>query len=185
MRGVPVGTERNPTQNKNARARSERCDHLTRGPASVLIDTHQGVKGLEFDRVLIVLDDCEARGFPFPYEKLFGAKPLSDQDRKNAAEGAETGIDRTRRLLYVTCTRAKKSQALVAYSESPTRLPPRSSDRDGSPPTNSNGSEGSHSAAWQETEFRRRRLYPGTGCTEVSALLPRMNGWFRVGPLPR
>jgi hypothetical protein len=29
MSGVPVGAERNPTQNKNARARSERCDHLT------------------------------------------------------------------------------------------------------------------------------------------------------------
>lgn len=89
-----------------------------RGP----FGTHQGVKGLEFDRVLIVLDDSEARGFLFSYEKLFGAKPLSDQVRKNAAEGAETGIDRTRRLLYVTCTRAEKSLALVAYTESPDTL---------------------------------------------------------------
>ncbi len=64
----------------------------------------------------------EARGFLFSYEKLFGAKPLSDQDRKNAAEGADTGIDRTRRLLYVTCTRAEKSLALVAYTESPDTL---------------------------------------------------------------
>jgi DNA helicase-2/ATP-dependent DNA helicase PcrA len=89
-----------------------------RGP----FGTHQGVKGLEFARVLIVLDDSEARGFLFSYEKLFGAKPLSDQDRKNAAEGAETGIDRTRRLLYVTCTRAEKSLALVAYTENPDTL---------------------------------------------------------------
>ncbi|MBY5592806.1 ATP-dependent helicase [Rhizobium leguminosarum] len=89
-----------------------------RGP----FGTHQGVKGLQFDRVLVILDDSEARGFLFSYEKLFGAKPLSDQDRKNAAEGADTGIDRTRRLLYVTCTRAEKSLALVAYTESPDTL---------------------------------------------------------------
>jgi len=81
--------------------------------------THQGVKGLEFDRVLVIMDDAEARGFLFSYEKLFGAKPLSAGDLKNAAEGLETGIDRTRRLLYVTATRARKSLALVAYSEAP------------------------------------------------------------------
>lgn len=89
-----------------------------RGP----FGTHQGVKGLEFDRVLVVLDDSEAKGFLFSYEKLFEARQLSDQDRKNAAEGADTGIDRTRRLLYVTCTRAEKSLALVAYTESPDTL---------------------------------------------------------------
>jgi len=84
--------------------------------------THQGVKGLQFDRVLVVLDDSEARGFLFSYEKPFGAKPPSDDDRKKAAEGVETGVDRTRRLLYVTCTRAKESLALVAYSENPKAL---------------------------------------------------------------
>ncbi|MBS2010348.1 MAG: ATP-dependent helicase, partial [Cyanobacteria bacterium SZAS TMP-1] len=75
-----------------------------------------------FDRVLIVLDDGEAKGHLFSYEKLFGAKPLSEQDSKNQLEGAETGIDRTRRLLYVTCTRAKKSLALVAYTDNPDAL---------------------------------------------------------------
>ena len=81
--------------------------------------THQGVKGLQFARVLVVLDDSEARGFMFSYEKLFGAKLTSDADRKKVAEGTETGVDRTRRLLYVTCTRAQKSLALVAYTASP------------------------------------------------------------------
>lgn len=28
-----------------------------------MFDTHQGVKGLEFDRVLVVIDDSESRGF--------------------------------------------------------------------------------------------------------------------------
>lgn len=89
-----------------------------RGP----FGTHQGVKGLEFDRVLVILDDSDARGFLFSYDKLFEAKPLSDTDRKHLAEGTEGGITRTRRLLYVTCTRAKKSLALVAYTEAPDAL---------------------------------------------------------------
>ncbi|MBR9764048.1 MAG: ATP-dependent helicase [Rhodobacteraceae bacterium] len=89
-----------------------------RGP----FGTHQGVKGLEFDRVLVILDDSDARGFLFSYDKLFEAKPLSGTDRKHLADGTEGGITRTRRLLYVTCTRAQKSLALVAYSEDPDTL---------------------------------------------------------------
>ncbi len=38
---------------------------------------HQGVEGLEFDRVMVLMDDTEARGFMFGYEKFFGAKELS------------------------------------------------------------------------------------------------------------
>ena len=85
-------------------------------------DTHQGVKGLEFDRVMVILDDAEARGFMFGYEKLLGAKAASATDIKNAREGKDTGIDRTRRLFYVTCSRAEKSLAIVAYSENPSAV---------------------------------------------------------------
>ena len=85
-------------------------------------DTHQGVKGLEFDRVLVVMDDSEMKGFSFSYEKLFDAKPLSSSDEKKLNAGEEIGLDRTRRLFYVTCTRAKKSLALVAYTEAPSRV---------------------------------------------------------------
>ena len=81
--------------------------------------THQGVKGLEFPRVMVVIDDSEARGFLFSYEKLFGAKAKSDADRRNEAEGKETTIDRTRRLFYVTCSRAEEALAVAAYSENP------------------------------------------------------------------
>lgn len=84
--------------------------------------THQGVKGLEFDRVLVIMDDSEARGFSFSYEKLFGVKPLTDNDREKIKKGEEIGVDRTRRLLYVTCTRAKKSLALIAYTNAPNKL---------------------------------------------------------------
>lgn len=78
--------------------------------------THQGVKGLEFPRVMIVLDDSEAKGNLFSYEKLFGAKPLSKTDIQNEEAGKDTGIARTSRLFYVACTRAKKSLAVVAYT---------------------------------------------------------------------
>jgi DNA helicase II / ATP-dependent DNA helicase PcrA len=42
-------------------------------------DTHHGVKGLEFPRVLVLLDDTEARGFMYSYEKLLGVTPLAQQ----------------------------------------------------------------------------------------------------------
>lgn len=81
--------------------------------------THQGVKGLEFPRVMVVISDDESKGFMFSYEKLFGAKTPTDSDRRNEAEGKETSIERTRRLLYVTCTRAEQSLAVVAYTMAP------------------------------------------------------------------
>jgi DNA helicase-2/ATP-dependent DNA helicase PcrA len=85
-------------------------------------DTHQGVKGLEFHRVMVVLDDEGARGFLFSYEKLLGAAPLTTTDKKNIQEGKETTVDRTRRLFYVTCSRAEKSLAIVAYTKAPTQV---------------------------------------------------------------
>jgi len=84
--------------------------------------THQGIKGLEFQRVMVILDDEEARGFMFSYEKLFGVKELSSRDRQNETEGKETSIDRTRRLFYVTCSRAEESLAIVAYTKESQKL---------------------------------------------------------------
>jgi len=81
--------------------------------------THQGVKGLEFPRVMVVISDDEARGFLFNYEKLFGVKEKSKTDIENEAAGRETTIDRTRRLFYVTCSRAEESLAIVYYSAQP------------------------------------------------------------------
>ena len=81
--------------------------------------THQGVKGLEFPRVMVIFDDSEARGFLFRYEKVFGVSDLSATDLKNQMEGKETSVERTRRLLYVTCSRAQRSLALVLYTNDP------------------------------------------------------------------
>jgi DNA helicase-2/ATP-dependent DNA helicase PcrA len=84
--------------------------------------THQGVKGLEFERVMVILDDEEAGGNQFSYEKLLGAKDLSKIDIKNIEEGNDSSIDRTRRLFYVTCSRAEKSLAIVAYTKNPDKV---------------------------------------------------------------
>jgi DNA helicase-2/ATP-dependent DNA helicase PcrA len=81
--------------------------------------TQQGVKGLEFPRVMVILDDDEARGFLFSYDKIFGIKKPTDNDLKNMREGNDSTIDRTLRLFYVSCSRASKSLAVVIYTSSP------------------------------------------------------------------
>jgi DNA helicase-2/ATP-dependent DNA helicase PcrA len=72
--------------------------------------THQGVKGLQFPRVMVIMDDAEARGWQFSYDRLFGAKA----DVKSNKPSDDP--DKTKRLFYVTCSRAEKSLALVAYT---------------------------------------------------------------------
>ncbi|WP_313897376.1 UvrD-helicase domain-containing protein [Burkholderia pseudomallei] len=81
--------------------------------------THQVVKGSEFEHVMVVMDDEEAGGNQFSYDKLFGAEALSRTDRENVDGGNETTIDRTLRLLYVTCSRAEESLALVLWAKNP------------------------------------------------------------------
>jgi DNA helicase II / ATP-dependent DNA helicase PcrA len=91
--------------------------------------THQGVKGLEFPRVMVIVSDEEARGFLFSYDKLFGAKGKSKTDLENERGGNETSIDRTRRLFYVICSRAMESLAIIAYSENPSAVQTRVIER--------------------------------------------------------
>ena len=83
--------------------------------------THQGVKGLEFPRVLVLIDEEAAKGNMFSCEKLFNVTPLSQTDIKNKEMGKENSIDRTSRLFYVTCTRAKESLAILMYTSNTER----------------------------------------------------------------
>ncbi|EOG5603815.1 UvrD-helicase domain-containing protein [Providencia stuartii] len=82
--------------------------------------THQVVKGSEFKHVMVVMDDSLAGGFLISYDKFFGGTELSKTDKQNVEMGKETTIDRTLRLLYVTCSRAQESLALVLWSSDPT-----------------------------------------------------------------
>lgn len=78
--------------------------------------TQQGIKGAEFERVLVVLDDDEGTHTQFSYDKYFGIRPLSDRDKANLREGKETAVERTRRLYYVCCTRALKDLVVVLFT---------------------------------------------------------------------
>lgn len=81
--------------------------------------THQVVKGSEFTHVMVVMDDEQSGGNQISYDKLFGATELGDSDLKNVQAGKETTIDRSLRLLYVTCSRARESLALVLWADNP------------------------------------------------------------------
>lgn len=78
--------------------------------------TQQGIKGAEFERVMVIADDDEGTHNQFSYDKYFGIRPLSDDDRANLAEGKETQVERTRRLFYVCCTRAMTDLGVVLFT---------------------------------------------------------------------
>ncbi|NVJ92353.1 MAG: ATP-dependent helicase [Methylocystaceae bacterium] len=87
-----------------------------------IFDTHQGVKGLEFPKVMVIIDDEEARGFLYKYDKLLGTKEKSATDIENEEAGKDNAIDRARRLFYVTCSRAKEDLAIITYTDTPDLL---------------------------------------------------------------
>ncbi|UVL48691.1 hypothetical protein LOY57_03115 [Pseudomonas moraviensis] len=68
---------------------------------------------------MVVMDDKLAGSNQISYDKIFGGTELSKTDIENFAKGKETTIDRTLRLLYVTCSRAQESLALVLWSSDP------------------------------------------------------------------
>ena len=77
---------------------------------------------------MVILDDSEARGNWFQYDKLFGVKAPTATDIKNEADGKETSIERVRRLLYVTCSRAQESLAVVVYTKEIDKIAKHMSD---------------------------------------------------------
>lgn len=83
------------------------------------IATHQVVKGSEFQHVLVVMDDREAKGKLFYYDKVIGGTELTKDDIKTIEKGNESTVDRTLRLLYVTCSRAEESLLLILWAENP------------------------------------------------------------------
>lgn len=84
--------------------------------------TQQGVKGAEFEKVLVIIDDEEGKTNTFSYGKYFGARDLSDTDNKNIAEGRDSVVDRTRRLFYVCCSRALHDLAVVVFAEDQAKM---------------------------------------------------------------
>lgn len=79
----------------------------------------QGIKGAEFERVIVIMDEEEGRHNQFSYEKLLNLKPLSKTDLTNIEQGKETVVQRTLRLFYVCCSRATKDLAVILYTSNP------------------------------------------------------------------
>ena len=79
--------------------------------------TQQGIKGAEFDKVLVVVDDQEGRSNAFSYGKYFGVTPLSETDQGHVDAGRDSVIGRTRRLFYVCCSRALSDLTVVIFAE--------------------------------------------------------------------
>lgn len=77
--------------------------------------TQQGIKGAEFQRVLVVLDDEESDYNQFSYGKYFGITTLSKKDQENINNGVDSLISRTRRLFYVCCSRAIQDLAVMLF----------------------------------------------------------------------
>lgn len=76
---------------------------------NALFDTHHGVKGQQFARVCVIMDDSDSNWRQFQYDSLFGLKESKS-------------IEATRRLFYVICSRAQESLALVAYTSNPAEV---------------------------------------------------------------
>jgi len=78
--------------------------------------TQHGIKGAEFQRVLVILDDEESAYNLYSYDKYLGITPLSDTDDENIEGGKDSVLSRTRRLFYVCCSRATKDLAIVLFA---------------------------------------------------------------------
>lgn len=81
--------------------------------------TQHGVKGAQFDRVLVVLDEEENTYNSYDYERVFADEPSRTADRVSFEAEGENTWSRTLRLLYVCCTRAKRGLVLVFFVNAP------------------------------------------------------------------
>ena len=84
--------------------------------------TQQSIKGAEFEKVLVIIDDEEGRMNAFSYGKYFGVTALSPTDQSNIGKGKDSVLDRTRRLFYVCCSRARRDLCVIVFSNNPTTM---------------------------------------------------------------
>lgn len=81
--------------------------------------TQHGVKGAQFDRVVVVMDEDESQYRTYNYERVFASADARAADRVRAQGGDDNTWSRTLRLLYVCCTRAKRGLALAFFVSNP------------------------------------------------------------------
>lgn len=81
--------------------------------------TQHGVKGAQFDRVVVVMDEEESDYRTYNYERVFASADARAAYRARAQDGDENTWSRTLRLLYVCCTRAKRGLVLTFFVTDP------------------------------------------------------------------
>lgn len=81
--------------------------------------TQHGVKGAQFDRVIVVMDEEESDYRIYNYERVFAGAEARAVDRTRAQDGDENTWSRTLRLLYVCCTRARRGLVLTFFVSDP------------------------------------------------------------------
>ncbi|KWV74976.1 AAA family ATPase [Pseudomonas lactis] len=82
--------------------------------------TQHGVKGAQFERVMVVMDEEESDYRTYNYERVFASAEARAADRARALGGDENTWSRTLRLLYVCCTRAQRGLVLTFFVADPT-----------------------------------------------------------------
>ncbi|WP_434627876.1 UvrD-helicase domain-containing protein [Pseudomonas sp. Z6-14] len=81
--------------------------------------TQHGVKGAQFERVIVVMDEEESDYRTYNYERVFASADTRAADRARAQDGDENTWSRTLRLLYVCCTRAQRGLVLTFFVADP------------------------------------------------------------------
>jgi DNA helicase-2/ATP-dependent DNA helicase PcrA len=81
--------------------------------------TQHGVKGAQFERVIVVMDEEESDYRTYNYERVFASAEARAADRARAQGGDENTWSRTLRLLYVCCTRAQRGLVLTFFVADP------------------------------------------------------------------
>jgi DNA helicase-2/ATP-dependent DNA helicase PcrA len=81
--------------------------------------TQHGVKGAQFDRVLVVLDEEESNYNTYDYERVFADELSRAADHAAFKADGDNTWSRTLRLLYVCCTRAKRGLVLAFFVTAP------------------------------------------------------------------
>ncbi len=84
--------------------------------------TQHGVKGAQFDRVIVVMDEEESDYRTYNYERVFASADARAADRARAQQGDENTWSRTLRLLYVCCTRARRGLVLTFFVADPAAI---------------------------------------------------------------
>jgi DNA helicase II / ATP-dependent DNA helicase PcrA len=81
--------------------------------------TQHGVKGAQFERVIVVMDEEESDYRTYNYERIFASADARAADRARFLGGDENTWSRTLRLLYVCCTRAQRGLVLTFFVSDP------------------------------------------------------------------